>query len=119
MLEISSVILIYLPVTRIEQKLWTKLDIRKIRYWVTKKNTEKSNKNKDEKSLLERSRSNIIWHVVITLLFIFLIIRAHSVENEIIQYISLVLLIPILAYFIGSLIQRQKMVILKIRGQSK
>ena len=114
---IASVILVFSPVTQIEQRLLNKLNIRKIRYLATKKNTEKSNTGKE--SLLERSRKNIIWHVFLTLLFTFLIFRAHSVSNEMIQHLSLFLLLPIVAYFIGTLVQRQKMVILILRGKNK
>ena len=116
---ITSIILISLPETRIEQKLWNKLNIKKIRYWVTKRNTEKSNTNNYDKSLLDRSRKNIVWHITITFVFTFFIFRAHYFNNEIIQYLSFLLFLPILTYFIGTIVQRQKIVILKLRKKSK
>jgi hypothetical protein len=106
-----SILLIFLPSTQTEQHFWTILKIRELRHWVTKNKTERWNLKKNEYSLIEISRKNIVWHLILTFIFSFLMLRAQY-TNNILQPISHFLLVPILAYFLGSIIQRQKIVIL-------
>jgi hypothetical protein len=114
-LSFSSLPLIYMPITEIEQRLWQKLKIRTIRHWVTRKGTEKWAQKSTIHNAAERSRSNIAWHGLFTFIFGTLIIRAQFVHTQLIQYGSYVLVIPSLAYFLGSVVQRQKLVIIMIR----
>ena len=111
---IISIFLIILPATHTERRLWNILQIRKLRHWVTKNETEKRKLRRGDYYLIEVSRKNIIWHLIITFLFSFIMLRAQY-TNSILQTISHILLIPIFAYFLGSIIQRQKIIILKNR----
>ncbi len=117
-LSIISIPLICLPVTEIEQKFWQKLNIRMLRHWVTKRGTEKWAQKGTIQNVIERSRKNIAWHGIITFTFCFLIVRAQFIDNVFIQYSSQLLLLPSIAYLFGSIIQRQKLVIIMIRKKS-
>jgi len=115
---IISIPLIYLPVTEMEQKLWQKLNIRMLRHWVTRRGTEKWAQKGTIHNVIERSRKNIAWHGIITFAFCFLIVRAQFIDNVLIQYSSQLLLLPSIAYLFGSIIQRQKMVVILIHKKS-
>jgi hypothetical protein len=117
-LAMISIPLIYLPVTEIEQRFWQKLKIRILRHWVTKNGTEKWAQKGTIHKVAERSRKNIAWHGIITFTFCFLIFRAQFIDNGFIQCGSQLLLLPSIAYLFGSIIQRQKMVIIIIRNKS-
>ena len=112
-------ILMYLPPTKMEQELWQRLNIRILRHWATKNETEKWAQKGTIQNVVKRSRVNIAWHGFITLTFLFLIIQAQFVDNMFIQYGSQLLLIPSIVYFVGSIIQRQKLVIILIREQKR
>ena len=116
-LAVVSIPLMYLPATNTEQKFWQNLNIRVLRHWVTKKGTEKWTHKGTIQNVIERSRKNIAWHGIGTFTFSFLMVRAQFIDNVFIQYASQLLLIPSTAYFFGSIIQRQKLVIILIRKQ--
>jgi hypothetical protein len=117
-LAIISIPLIYFPATAMEQKLWQKLNIRILRHWVTKRGTEKRDQQSTMQNVIESSRKNIAWHGIITLTFGFLMFRAQFIDNVYIPYSSHLLLLPSIAYFFGSIIQRQKIIIKVIRKKS-
>jgi len=110
--------LMYLPPTKTELKCWQKLNIRAIRHWVTKKGTEKWAQRSTIQNGVERARKNIAWHGVLTFTFLFLMVRAQFIDNLFIQYASLLLSLPSIGYFLGSIIQRQKLVIILIRKKT-
>jgi hypothetical protein len=113
-LAIIAIPLIYLPPTRTEQKFWQKLNIRILRHWATKRGTEKWVQKSTIHNIIINSRKNIAWHGIITFTFCFLMARAQFVDNVFIQYGSQIFLLPSIAYFMGSIIQRQKSVIILI-----
>ena len=117
-MAVLSIPLIYLPVTVIEQKVWQKLNIRILRHWVTTRGTEKWAQKGTVHNAIGHARKNIAWHGIITFTFCFLIVRAQFIDNAILQYGSQLLLLPSIAYLLGSIIQRQKMVIILIRKNS-
>ena len=92
--------------------LWQKLNVRLLRYWATKKKTERWNVQGSNQNIVDRSRKNIAWHGFLTLIFAFLMIRAQFTDIVFLQYASLLLLIPSIVYFLGSIVQRQKIVII-------
>jgi hypothetical protein len=116
-LVLASFPLMYLPATKTELKYWQKLKVRKLRHWVTKKRTEKWAYKGTIQNVVERARKNIAWHGFLTFTFLFLMVRAQFIDNLAIQHASQLLLIPAIGYFFGSIIQRQKLVIILIRLQ--
>jgi hypothetical protein len=112
-LAVVSFPIMYLPATKTELKCWQKLNISALRHWVTKKGTHKGT----IQNVVERARKNIAWHGILTFTFFFLMARAQFIDNLFIQYASQLLLIPSIGYFLGSIIQRQKLVIVSIRKQ--
>jgi hypothetical protein len=115
MLAISSLPFMYLPVTELEQKLWHKLNIRILRHWVSRKGTEKWPQKSTLQNIIDRSRKNIAWHGIMTLTFCLLMVQTQSLDIKLIQVGSSLFVIPSIAYFVGSVIQRQKLVIILIR----
>jgi hypothetical protein len=106
-----SICLLILPVTNNEQDLWAFLRIRKLRHWVTQKMTQKWNSEKGDLNIIQISKKNIKWHVVLNFTFSFLMLQG-QLQNKFLGLFSNLLLIPILGYFIGSIIQRQKIVLM-------
>ena len=117
-LAVLSVPLIYLPATELERKVWHILHIRIFRHWVTKKGTERWAQKGTIQNVVERSRKNIAYHGIITFTFCSFMARAQFVDNVFIQYTSTIFLVPSVAYFLGSLIQRQKLIIILIRRKT-
>lgn len=119
LIGIISIVLLYIPPSKIEQQFWNKINIGKLRHVVTKKKTEKTQPNSIDTSLLNRSRKNIKWHILMTFLFSFMMLRAQFIENVLFHFLSYLLLVPTILYFVGSVIQRQKMVVLLNRLNQK
>lgn len=115
LLAFVSIPLIYLPATGKEFKLWQNLKIRVLRHWATKRETEKWTQKGTMQNVVERAKKNIAWHGILTFMFATLMLQAQFNHNLFIQYASLLLLIPSVAYFMGSIIQRQKLVTILIR----
>jgi hypothetical protein len=118
-MAIVSIPLMYLPVTETEKILWQKLHLRLLRQWVKKRGTEKWAYKGTIQNVIERSRKNIAWHGIMTFTFFFLMIRAQFVDDVLIRYASYFFLLPSMSYFIGSIIQRQKLVIILLRKQKR
>jgi hypothetical protein len=114
-LAIVSIPLIYMPATEIEQKFWQKLNIRILRHWVERRGTEKWVQKATIQNVIERSRKNITYHGMITFAFIPFMVRAQFIDNVFIHYSVQLWLFPSIAYFLGSIVQRQKLVIILIR----
>lgn len=112
LLAISSFPLIYLPITEKEQKLWQKLNIRLLRHWVTKKGTERWAQKSSVQNVIGTARKNIAWHGIMTFVFCTLIAQAQFAQNILVQFGSYLFLLPSIAYFFGSVVQRQKLVII-------
>jgi hypothetical protein len=111
---ILSIGLLFLPATNTEQHIWTRLRIRKLRHWVTKKKTQRWKSENANLDLIQISKKNIIWHILLTFSFSLLMLQG-QLANNVLGLFSNVLLIPILGYFIGSIIQRQKIVLITNR----
>jgi hypothetical protein len=118
-MAIVSISLMYIPVAETEKILWQKLHLRLLRQWVTKRGTEKWASKGTIQNVIERSRKNIAWHGIMTFTFFLLMIRAQFVDDVRIQYASYFFLLPSMSYFIGSIIQRQKLVIILLRKQKR
>jgi hypothetical protein len=115
LLAMLSLPLFYGGATDMERKLWQKLNLRILRHWVTQRSTERRAHKGSLKNVVERSRKNIAWHGILTFVFCFLMVRALFIDNVFLQYGSQLLLLPSIAYFVGSMIQRQKLVVIFIR----
>jgi len=114
LIGIVSIGLLFLPVTKTEQYIWTLFRIRKLRHWVTKKKTQKWNSEDGDLDIIQISRKNIKWHILLTFSFSLLMLQG-QLANKALGLLSNLLLIPILGYFIGSIIQRQKIVLITNR----
>ncbi len=118
-LALLSLALLYLPPTLVERKLWQTLNIRALRHWATRNQTERWAQKGSLSNVVERSRRNIAWHTVLTFPFCFLMIRAQATGDGLLQYGSQILLLPPVFYFVGSLIQREKITIVLIRRRQQ
>ncbi len=72
---IVSIVLLFLPVTKTEKYIWTLFHIRKLRHWVTKKKTQKWNSENRDLDIIQISRMNIKWHILLTFSFSILMLK--------------------------------------------
>ncbi|RPI06050.1 MAG: hypothetical protein EHM64_04455 [Ignavibacteriae bacterium] len=117
LLALFSLPLLYVPASEKERQMWEQMNIRYLRHWVTKHGTEKWDQKGTLQNIIERSRKNIAWHAICTFTFFFLMVRAQFIDSAVIQYGSHVFVLPSIGYFIGSIIQRQKLVVMIIHKQ--
>jgi hypothetical protein len=64
---------------------------------------------------MDIARTNLRWHLILTFLFFGLLARALWAGSEWWSALAGLLIVPSLAYFVGSLVQRQKIAILHLR----
>jgi hypothetical protein len=113
LLTAATVVLLTAHVRPWELKLWHRLQVQALRRWVTKRRSV--NQPLDEKRTVEIARKNLLWHLVLT--FTFATQIARSVESGDLWWCIFggLLILPCLAYFAGSPVQRQKIAIIQLR----
>jgi hypothetical protein len=112
----GTVGLLVFPIMPGELQLWHALRIQNIRKWITR--TRNINQPLHENRTLAFARTNLWWHLTLTTLFCILVARATALDTWWICALASLLVAPSGAYFLGSLVQRQKIAILKMRGAS-
>jgi hypothetical protein len=107
---IGTLALIMVPITRSEISLWHSLHLHQIRHWLTER--RKVQEPLEHYRTVKIARHNLRWHLILTAVFIILIaLPLVSVETWW-RPAAPFLMIPGCAYFIGSLVQRQKIAII-------
>ena len=112
-LAASTLALAAIPVVPGELELWRVLRIQVIRRWITKR--RRVNQPLRNVKTMEIARTNLRWHLLLTFLFFGLLARALWAGSEWWSALAGLLIVPSLAYFVGSLVQRQKIAILHLR----
>jgi hypothetical protein len=110
---VGTVALLFVPVLPSELQFWHFLRIQSLRGWITR-TREVSQPLHKERTLID-ARTNLRWHLILTGLFCGLIGRAISADAWWLRVPAALLVIPAIAYFLGSLVQRQKIAILHLR----
>jgi hypothetical protein len=113
---VGTIALLTVPIVPGELRFWHLLRIQQTRKWITRR------RNVIQPLLREKTlkiaRDNLRWHLILTFLFCGLTGRAVMADNILLRLLASVLLIPSIAYLGGSLVQRQKIAILRCRATS-
>jgi hypothetical protein len=112
-LAASTLALAAIPVVPGELELWRVLRIQVVRRWITKR--RRVNQPLHNVSTMDIARTNLRWHLILTFLFFGLLARGLWAGSEWWSALAGLLIVPSLAYFVGSLVQRQKIAILHLR----
>jgi hypothetical protein len=109
----GTLALLVIPVRPGELRLWGVLRTRVLRRWITKRRSV--NQPLQGVRTLLIARTNLRWHLILTAVFVGLIARAALDESCWWRPIAILMTIPAVAYFLGSLMQRQKIAIIELR----
>ncbi len=113
-LVVATIVLLAVPPTPTELALWRRLRTQSVRRWLTRRRglTEPLN----PASTPQVARKNLLWHLVLTVLFSTQLAIAAASVGAWWRPLAALLFLPSVAYFVGSLVQRQKVAILHSRG---
>ena len=113
-LAVVTIALLAVPTTPSELALWRRLRTQSVRKWLTRR-----------RGLAEPlhavftpqvARKNLLWHLVLTALFSTQLAIAAASKGAWWRPLAALLVLPCVAYFVGSLVQRQKVAILHSRS---
>lgn len=105
---LANLPLLLLPPTPAEQRLWRRLDVQRLRRWITRRRNP-GQRHRDG-TTEQTARTNILWHAALGVILAGLILHP-SLSSGPLRVIRYFLLLGCIAYFAGSLVQRQKLVI--------
>lgn len=105
--------LLTVPITHRELKLWRSLRISSLRRWVSQR--EPANEPLDSQRTVRIARRNLVWHLILTGLFCFQIGWAVASPGRWWRPLTTPLVVFCIGYFAGSLVQRQKVAIVRLR----
>ena len=113
-LVVVTIVLFAVPPMPAELALWRRLRTQSVRRWLTRRRglTEPLN----PASTPQVARKNLLWHLVLTALFSTQLAIAAASVGASWRPLAALLVLPSGAYFVGSLVQRQKAAILHSRG---
>jgi hypothetical protein len=105
---LANLPLLFVPPGRSEQRLWRTLGVQHLRRWITRRRNPGHRHRDGETALI--ARTNIWWHAGLGVVLASLIFHPwlRSGPPRIARYF---LLAGCVAYFIGSIVQRQKLVV--------
>jgi drug/metabolite transporter (DMT)-like permease len=107
-LALANVTVLVIRPTRAEQRLWRSLRVQRLRRWITRRrNPHQVHVGTDTLAI---ARTNTRWHLVLGLVLAALILHP-QLRTWPMRLLRYALLIGCVAYFFGSLVQRQKIVI--------
>jgi uncharacterized membrane protein YbaN (DUF454 family) len=112
-LAVVTIALLAVPTTPLELALWRRLRAQSVRKWLTRRRGLAEPLN--FMSTPQVARKNLLWHLVLTTLFSTQLAIAAGSEAAWWRPLAALLVVPSVAYFIGSLVQRQKVAILHSR----
>lgn len=113
-LTVATCVLILAPATRIEIRVWRSLHVQSLRRYLTRGQPEKG--PFDPVVTAQLARRNLFWHLALTGLFAFQLLVASVSKGSWWRPLAAPLILPCIAYFAGSLVQRQKMVLMHFLG---
>ena len=106
-LAIANLPLLVLKPSRREQRLWRRIGIQHVRRWITRRRNPGYRHH--EGRTAEISRRNIVWHAALGLILGSLILHPMWRTGPF-RAVRYALFVACVAYFVGSLVQRQKIV---------
>jgi hypothetical protein len=109
----ANICLLLLPISPTELRAWRVLRVRRLRHWITKRRVVSESLHPT--ATLRKARRYILWHIVLTSLFSTQLAWALAMEGVWWRPLSLPLVIFSAGYVLGSLVQRQKIAVLRLR----
>lgn len=109
----TTVGLLAAPATHAELGLWRRLRIRSLRRWISRRRN--GDEPYDPKLTVQTARTNLLWHLLLTGLFSTQIAWALVSEGSWWRPLAVPLVVFCIGYFAGSLVQRQKIAIVRLR----
>ena len=113
-LAVATIALLVVPPTAAEVALWHRLRTQSVRRWLTRRRDMSEPLN--PVSTPQVARKNLLWHLVLTALFSTQLAIAAASPSTWWRPLAVLLVVPSVAYFVGSLVQRQKVAILHSRS---
>ena len=113
-LVVATIALLAVPTTQAELALWRRLRTQSVRRWLTRRRNLSEPLNPF--STPRVARKNLLWHLVLTSLFSTQLAIAAASPGAWWRPLAALLVLPSVAYFVGSLVQRQKVAILHSRS---
>jgi hypothetical protein len=107
-IALANLPLLWIEPSRRDQRLWRALGVQRLRRWVTRRRNP--GLRHLDGSTVRAARTNILWHFVLSVVFAFLTLHPWLARDPI-RPVRYLLLLPCAAYLLGSIIQRQKIVI--------
>ena len=107
-MTLANLPLLWIAPIRGEQQFWRRLGVARLRRRLTRRRPASFPHSVEH--TIRASRANIIWHLVLGAVFAMLIVNPWFVSGPL-RPVRYLLLAPSVAYFFGSLVQRQKIVV--------
>ena len=108
-----TILLVVMPASRLELRVWHTVRVTHLRRWLTRNRQVVEPFHRE--TTLRIARRNLRWHLVLTALFSFQLGVASASTEAWWRPLPLLLLVPCVAYMLGSLVQRQKIAIIGVR----
>ncbi len=105
--------LMFAPAMHIELSIWRRFRVQHLRRWLTR--SRHVAQPLDPIVTTDIARRNLRWHLFFTSLFCVQMAVAAVSEDRWWRPLAPLLVLPCIAYFAGSMVQRQKMVIVYFR----
>jgi len=113
-LTIGTGLLLLAPTTSAELRIWRRVRVSSLRRWLTR--TRHVEEPLDSDVTTRIARRNLYWHLVLTGLFAVQLGIALGSVGAWWRPFAAVLVVPCLAYFLGSVVQRQKIAVIQMRS---
>ena len=110
-----TALLTVLPARQWELRIWRWLGVTPVRHWLTRRHREAD--PLDLRSVSRIARRNLQWHLALTGLFSVELAVAAGTPHAWWRPLALLLLLPCIAYMLGSVVQRQKIAIIQARDR--
>ena len=107
--------LLVVPVTPSELSLWRRLRVSSVRRWITKRRNVKEPLHPE--LTLKTAKVNLKWHIMMTGLFSMQLAWAAASRGAWWRPLAFLVFFFSVAYFVGSVVQRQKIAILVLRNR--
>jgi hypothetical protein len=104
----ANLALLSLPTRRAELRFWRRLKIQHLRRQLTKKSKVHQPLSFETAST---ARKNVAWHVALTAVMLVAALNASKWSGVVPAALQALTVLPTIAWFIGSLVQRQKLVL--------
>ncbi len=108
-----TAVFVLVPTAGSEHRIWHRLKVARVRRWLTRRRSV--SEPYQAEATMRIARRNLWWHLVMTALFTSQLAIAAGSPRAWWRPGALILIVPCLAYLLGSVVQRQKIAIIRSR----